>query len=76
MNSSLVFVLLLISIVMCANIVQTYLKQRKQEPADNADNEEMEETLTKIELLEERIQVLERIITENKFDLKSEIESL
>ena len=73
MNSSLVFVLLLISIVMCANIVQTYLKQRKQEPADN---EEMEETLTKIELLEERIQVLERIITENKFDLKSEIESL
>ena len=73
MNSSLVFVLLLISIVMCANIVQTYLKQRKQEPADN---EEMEETLTKIELLEERIQVLERIITEKKFDLKSEIDSL
>ncbi len=73
MNSSLVFVLLLISIVMCANIVQTYLKQRKQEPADN---EEMEETLTKLELLEERIQVLERIITENKFDLKSEIDSL
>ena len=73
MNSSLVFVLLLVGIVMCANILQTYLKQRKLEPEAN---EELEETLTKIELLEERIQVLERIITENRFDLKNEIGSL
>lgn len=73
MNSSLVFVLLLVGIVMCANILQTYLKQRKLDPEAN---EELEETLTKIELLEERIQVLERIITENRFDLKNEIDSL
>ncbi len=73
MNSSLVFVLLLVGIVMCANIVQTYIKRRKEEPEAN---EELVETLTKIELLEERIQVLERIITENKFDLKEEIDSL
>ena len=73
MNSSLVFVLLLVGIVLCANIVQTYLKQRKKEP--EAD-EELEETLVKIELLEERIKVLERIITENRFDLKKEIDSL
>jgi hypothetical protein len=39
-------------------------------------NEELEDTLAKIELLEERIQVLERIITENRFDLKNEIDSL
>jgi hypothetical protein len=39
-------------------------------------NEELEETLAKIEILEERIQVLERIITENRFDLKKEIDSL
>jgi hypothetical protein len=50
-----------------------YLKRRKEEPEAN---EELVETLTKIELLEERIQVLERIITENKFDLKEEIDSL
>jgi hypothetical protein len=73
MNSSLVFVLLLVGIVMCANIVQTFIKQRKEEPEAN---EELVETLTKIELLEERIRVLERIITENKFDLKEEIDSL
>ncbi|TDJ33626.1 MAG: hypothetical protein E2O53_09795 [Gammaproteobacteria bacterium] len=73
MNSTLVFVLLIIGMVMCANIVQTYLKHRKKEPEANA---ELEDTLAKIEALEERIQVLERIITENRFDLKKEIDSL
>lgn len=73
MNSSLVFVLLIIAMVMGANIIQTYLKQRKQVPEVN---QELEETLAKIDLLEERIQVLERIITENRFDLKHEIDSL
>ncbi|MCH8070940.1 MAG: hypothetical protein IIA09_03240 [Proteobacteria bacterium] len=73
MNSTLVFVLLIVAMVMCTNIVQTYLKQRKKEPEAN---EELEDTLAKIEVLEERIQVLERIITEKRFDLKKEIDSL
>jgi len=73
MNSTLVFVLLIVAMVMCANVVQTYLKQRKKEPESS---EELEETIVKIEVLEERIQVLERIITENRFDLKKEIDAL
>jgi len=73
MNGSLIFVLMLVSIVMCASVMKEYIKQRKKKPEAN---EELEDTLTKIELLEERIQVLERIITENRFDLKSEIDSL
>ena len=73
MNSTLVFVLLLVCMVMCANVVQTYIKQRRREPEAN---EELEETLAKIDLLEERIQVLERIITESRFDLKKEIDDL
>ncbi len=73
MNSSLVFVLLLVGIVMTANVITTWLKQRKKEPDSN---EELEETLSKIDMLEERIRVLERIITENRFDLKKEIDSL
>ena len=73
MNSSLVFVLLIVAMVMCTNIVQTYLKQRKIEPEANED---LGETVAKIELLEERIKVLERIVTENRFDLKKEIDSL
>lgn len=73
MNSSLVFVLLLVGIVMCAGVMRTYLVQRRKDPETN---KELEETLAKIDLLEERIRVLERIITENRFDLKKEIDSL
>lgn len=73
MNGSLVFVLCLVTIVMCAGIVRTMIKQKQQVPENN---EELEETLAKMEVLEERIQVLERIITENRFDLKKEIDSL
>lgn len=73
MNSSLIFVLMLVAIVMCANIVQTWIKQRKVVPDENA---ELVDTMAKIDLLEDRIKVLERIITENRFDLKQEIDSL
>jgi membrane protein implicated in regulation of membrane protease activity len=73
MNGSLIFVLLLVSVVMCASVMREYLKQRQREPGLN---EELEDTLSKIAQLEERIQVLERIITEKRFDLKGEIDSL
>ena len=73
MNSSLIFVLLLVTIVMCANLLQTWIKQKKLRPENN---EELDDTLAKIDRLEERVKVLERIITENRFDLKHEIDSL
>ena len=73
MNSSLVFVLCLVAIVMCACFARAAIRQKKSVPENN---EVLESTLAKIDLLEERIQVLERIITENRFDLKDEIDSL
>jgi hypothetical protein len=73
MNSTLVFVLMLVAIVSFANVATTWIKQKKKEPEVD---EELTETLAKIDLLEERIQVLERIITENRFDLRKEIDSL
>lgn len=73
MNSTLVFVIIIVAMAMCANIIQTWLKQKRRTPENN---QELEETLGKIDQLEERIQVLERIITENRFDLRNEIDSL
>lgn len=73
MNSSLFFVLMLVTVVMCAEVIKTWIKQNKKKPENPG---ELEETLSKIDLLEERIKVLERIITENRFDLKREIDSL
>jgi len=60
MNGTFVFVLCIIAIVTCGNIVSTYLKRRDKRP-DN--NEELEDTLSKVDALEERIRVLERIVT-------------
>lgn len=67
------FIFLVVTVSLLAGLVQTYLKQRhiKNDSADDID-----QTLAKIDLLEERIQVLERIITESRFDLKSQIDRL
>ena len=73
MNGNLIFVLLIIAIVMISQVAKAYIKQRSKQPEVNR---ELEDTLTKIEVLEERIQVLERIITESKYDLKKEIDDL
>ena len=73
MNSTFLFVLCIITIVMLAGVIQTYLKHRYQQPEVDT---ELEETLAKVDVLEERIRVLERIVTENRFDLKKEIDEL
>jgi len=53
--------------------VQQYLKlrHRKEDRNSLAD-----ETQAQLDALEERIRVLERIVTENKFDLREEINKL
>ena len=73
MNNTFVFVIIIVAMAMCANVIQTWLKQKKRTPENN---QELEDTLGKIDQLEERIQVLERIITENRFDLRKETDSL
>ena len=73
MNGNFIFVLLIIAIVMISQVAKAYIKQRGKQPEVNR---ELEDTLAKIDVLEERIQVLERIITESKYDLKTEIDNL
>lgn len=67
------FVFLTITVVMCARLVQSYIENRGRK---KEDSEEVEATLEKIDRLEERIQVLERIVTEDRFDLKKRIDNL
>ena len=73
MNPTFTFVLLIILIVMCGQVAQAYIKQRAKRPEPD---ERFDETLLKIDELEERIQVLERIVTEKRFELKKEIDNL
>ena len=67
------FVFLMVTVVLCAKLIQSYIENRNNRNEAIGD---VEETLLKIDRLEERIEVLERIITESRFDLKEQIDSL
>ncbi|MEX2125044.1 MAG: hypothetical protein WD795_14205 [Woeseia sp.] len=67
------FVFLTVTVVLLAQLIQSYIENRNKK---NAATEDVDETLFKIDRLEERIEVLERIVTENRFDLKKQIDNL
>ena len=66
-------IVLLVIVVLTYSVIHTWIKQRGKRPEPNPEAEEM---LEKIELLEERIRVLERIVTEHRVDLRQQIDSL
>ena len=71
--NTLFYVVCIVAIVFTADTIQKYLKVKNQKKESDP---ELEETLAQMERLEERIRVLERIVTENKFDLGREIDGL
>jgi len=71
--NTLFYVVCIVAIVFAADTFQKYMKMKNREKRSDP---ELEETLAHIEQLEERIRVLERIVTENRTDLKSEIDRL
>ena len=67
----------IVSIVAIVFGADTIAKLSKNRTARKKNGDpELEEALAQVQKLEERIQVLERIVTENKFDLRSEINKL
>lgn len=73
--NTMFWVVCIVAIVFTADTIQRYLKLKDKKGTSDPDPE-LEETLAHIERLEERIRVLERIVTENKFDLGQEIDKL
>ena len=71
--NTLFYVVLIVDIVMTADTIQKYLKAKQEK--ENAEQEPSAE-LEKLDQLEERIRVLERIVTEDKHDLRREINRL
>lgn len=71
--NTFIFIVTIVAIVCTADTIQKIYKARaaKQEPDADAD-----EAMAKLDQLEERIRVLERIVTESKYDLRREINSL
>ncbi len=71
--NTLLFVVCIVGIVFTASIVEQYLKLRAGKQDSSSD---LQETLSKLDQIEKRMQVLERIVTERKIDLKQEIDKL
>lgn len=71
--NTMFFVVCIVGIVCTASVIRDYLTTRAKRQETSAD---ADETLAQMEVLEERVRVLERIVTENKFDLKKEIDRL
>ena len=71
------FVLAIIVIVMVAQTVQKiYVVRAEKRGHEHDEGAEVDDAHAKLDALEERIRVLERIITENKYDLRREIDKL
>ena len=70
--SNMFFVLCIVAIGCATAVLGDYFKSRRT----NDKNQAGDEMLAQMNALEERIRVLERIVTENRFDLKREIDRL
>jgi len=71
--SSFVFVICIVAIASAAGLIREYIKASAKKDERGAG---VDEALAQIDLLEERVRVLERIVTESKIDLRSEIDRL
>lgn len=71
--SSYVFVIAIVAIGCATAVVNKYLQTRGEKAEDH---QAIDETLAQLQALEERIRVLERIVTESRVDLKREIDRL
>ena len=67
------FVLGILAIVFGAKLLDSFLKYRHQRRSEQNVDEAWTE---KLETLEERVQVLERIVTDKRFDLNKEFKDL
>jgi len=71
--STMFYIVCIVAVVFTANTYQKYMKMKHDKSKNDPD---LEASLAKIDLLEERIRVLERIVTENKRDVAREIDDL
>ncbi len=71
--NNLFFVVCIVAIGCATAVILNYLEAKKAAGSKHAD---IDETLAQMDALEERVRVLERIVTENKIDLKQEIDRL
>ncbi len=73
--SNMFYVVCIVVAALAADSYNRHLKMQQKKKESDGDSE-LAESLKKIDMLEERIRVLERIVTESKRDLSEEIDRL
>jgi len=68
------FVIAIVSIALGYKIVESFINRKRRGPPEI--DEETQEKLKHLQELEERVKVLERILTDSKYDLHREFEKL
>ncbi len=71
--NTMFYVVCIVVACLAADSYNRYLKMKNKKQEQDP---ELDASLKKIEMLEERIRVLERIVTENKRDIGREIDNL
>ncbi|MDJ0911538.1 MAG: hypothetical protein QNI99_20300 [Woeseiaceae bacterium] len=71
--SNLFFVVCIVAIACATAVATEWIKARK---VRDEKSDDFDDAAAQIDALEERIRVLERIVTENKYDLRKEIDRL
>lgn len=74
--SNMFFVVCIVAIACTTAILGDYFKVKAAKAANGRSDEDSANAKEELRALEERIRVLERIVTENKFDLRQEIDRL
>ena len=71
-------VVAIVAIALFAGVVNRYLKLQARRPseAEEAERQEAQRKLARVDELEERVRVLERIVVDRKERLREEIDAL
>ena len=67
------FVIVIVVVSLVAGVLNNWIKHRSRAPKID---EELEQRLQRISQLEERVQVLEKIVTDRNFDLRQKFRDL
>ena len=70
------FVLLIMLIVFGSKFLSDHMKYKHMERRSKKTDKNVETEKNRLDELEERIKVLERIVTDKNYDLKSQIDDL